>query len=184
MPAVLRPRYIPCVLLRLPRPLTLREGDRERVLESINIMSFLIPKTVLASIISHALETDPHECCGVLIGDDNGAEEARRIKNTHPEPVRRYEMDPVSLARAESEADAKGRKIVAIYHSHTHTQAYPSQTDVNNAVQSWWTEPYYVLISLVEKTRPIVRAFRISDAGDVTEVTITTDGDAYVETTR
>ena len=45
-------------------------------------------------------------------------------------------------------------------------------------------EPYYVLISLVEKTRPIVRAFRISDNAEVTETAITTDGDAYIETTR
>ena len=147
-------------------------------------MPFLIPKRVLANMISHALETDPEECCGVLIGDENSAEETRRIQNNHSEPIRRYEMDPIALARAEAEADAKGRKIVAIYHSHTHTQAYPSQTDVNNAVQSWWTEPYYVLISLVEKTRPIVRAYRITEDAKVTEVPITTDGDAYVETTR
>ena len=147
-------------------------------------MPFLIPKTVLASMISHALEADPEECCGVLIGDDDKAEQARRIRNAHSEPIRRYEMPPMDLMRAESEADAKGRKIVAIYHSHTHTQAYPSQTDVNNAVQSWWTEPYYVLISLVEKTRPIVRAFRISDDASVTEVPIATDGEPYVEVTR
>ncbi len=147
-------------------------------------MPFLIPKTVLASMISHALEADPEECCGVLIGDDDKAEQARRIRNAHSEPIRRYEMPPMDLMRAESEAEAKGRKIVAIYHSHTHTQAYPSQTDVNNAVQSWWTEPYYVLISLVEKTRPIVRAFRISDDASVTEIPIATDGQPYVEVTR
>lgn len=146
-------------------------------------MSLLIPKRVLANIISHALESDPEECCGVLIGVEDAAEDVRRIQNKHPQPVRRYEMDPIGLARAESEADAKGRKIVAIYHSHTHTQAYPSQTDVNNAVQSWWTEPYYILISLVEKTRPIVRAYRISEDATVTETPITTDGQAYVETT-
>ena len=147
-------------------------------------MSLLIPKRVLASMISHALESDPEECCGVLLGDDNGAEEARRLKNVHPQPVRRYEMPPMDLMRVESEAEARGRKIVAIYHSHTHTQAYPSQTDVNNAVESWWTEPYYILISLVEKTRPIVRAFRISDEGLVTETVIETDGESYIEVTR
>lgn len=147
-------------------------------------MSFLIPKRVLAAMISHALETDPEECCGVLLGAENGAEDSRRLKNVHPQPVRRYEMPSMDLMRVESEAEARGRKIVAIYHSHTHTQAYPSQTDVNNAVESWWTEPYYILISLVEKTRPIVRAFRISDEGTVTETVIETDGEAYVEMTR
>ena len=148
-------------------------------------MSFRIKKTVLASMIAHALEADPEECCGLLLGDDcEGAEEVRRLRNEHPQPVRRYQMSSRDLMRVQEFADARGRKIVAIYHSHTHTQAYPSQTDVNNAVESWWTEPYYVLISLVEKTRPIVRAFRISDDGAVSETVITTDGEAYIETTR
>ncbi len=146
-------------------------------------MSFLIPKRVLASMISHALESDPEECCGVLLGDDDGAEEARRLKNVHAQPIRRYEMPPMDLMRVESEAETRGRKIVAIYHSHTHTQAYPSQTDVTNAVQSWWTEPYYVLVSLVEKTRPVVRSYRISEDATVTEIPIATDGEAYVEVT-
>ena len=147
-------------------------------------MSFRIKKTVLASMIAHALESDPEECCGVLLGDDDsGAEEPRRIRNIHPQPVRRYEMPPLDLMRIDSAAEARGRKIVAIYHSHTHTQAYPSQTDVKNAVESWWTDPYYVLISLVEKTRPIVRAFRIGEDASVSEVVIVTDGEAYVETT-
>ena len=88
-------------------------------------MSFLIPKTVLAAMISHALETDPEECCGVLLGSDGTAEEARRLKNVHPQPIRRYEMPPMDLMRVESEAEAKGRKIVAIYHSHTPHASLP-----------------------------------------------------------
>ena len=147
-------------------------------------MSLLIPKSILANIISHALETDPEECCGLLIGSDSAAESTRRLQNVHPQRVRRYQLDPKEIERVQSEADARGRAIVAIYHSHTHTQAYPSKTDVENAVESWWTDPYYVLISLVEKTRPIVRAFRIADDGSVTEVVIETEGEAYIETTR
>ncbi len=147
-------------------------------------MPFLIPKRVLANIISHALETDPEECCGFLVGDGEIAEETMWIKNVHPQPVRRYSMDGLDIQRASDNAEDRGRKIVAIYHSHTHTQAYPSQTDVDNAIQSGWTEPYYVLISLVEKTRPIVRAYRISEDATVTEITITTDGKPYIETTR
>ena len=146
-------------------------------------MTLLIPKRVLANLISHALESDPEECCGFLIGDDNAAEEAVRARNIHPQPVRRYSMDPKDIVSVQDNAEARGRKIVAIYHSHTHTQAYPSKTDVQNAVESWWTEPYYVLISLVEKTRPIVRAYRITDNAQVTETPITTDGQPYIETT-
>ena len=90
-------------------------------------------------------------------------------------------MSPIELMTAEQDAESRGERIVAIYHSHTFTQAYPSQTDANNAVQSGWTEPVYVLISLAEKTRPVVRAFQISDVGSIVELPIATDGEAYVE---
>lgn len=144
------------------------------------VMPFLIPKSLLAEMISHALETDPSECCGILVGTDH-AQRAIRMPNVHPEPQRRYEMDPLQLSRVEHEADDRGEKILAIYHSHTFTQAYPSKTDRDNAVRSGWTAPVYVLVSLSEKWRPVIRAYGISDDGNVTELPITTDGDAYTE---
>lgn len=143
-------------------------------------MTFQLNKLLIAQMISHALETDPDECCGLLVGRDV-AEEVVRMDNVHAQPGRRYEMSPVELMRAETEAEASGQHIVAIYHSHTFTQAYPSQTDAHNAVQSGWTAPVYVLVSLVEKWRPVVRAFRISEDGAISELAITTDGTDYIE---
>ena len=143
-------------------------------------MSFRITKALIAQMITHALESDPNECCGLLIGRD-AADRTYPMRNVHPRPDRRYEMSPIELMTAEQDAESRGERIVAIYHSHTFTQAYPSQTDANNAVQSGWTEPVYVLISLAEKTRPVVRAFRISEDGSIVELPIATDGEAYVE---
>ena len=131
-------------------------------------------------MILHALEEDPRECCGVLLGSgDDEATEFVKVKNVADEKERRYSMDPLEQAAAEQRADADGRSITGIFHSHTFTQAYPSTTDIKNAVNSMWTGPVYVLVSLVEKTRPVVRAFRISDDGAVTEIVVTTDGNPY-----
>ena len=131
-------------------------------------------------MILHALEEDPQECCGVLLGSgDDEATEFVRISNVAEDKERRYSMDPLEQSAAEQRADADGRSITGIFHSHTFTQAYPSTTDVRNAVNSMWTTPVYVLVSLVEKTRPVVRAFRISDDGAVTEIVVTTDGKPY-----
>ena len=131
-------------------------------------------------MILHALEEDPQECCGVLLGSgDDEATEFVRISNVAEDKERRYSMDPLEQSAAEQRADADGRSITGIFHSHTFTQAYPSTTDVRNAVNSMWTTPVYVLVSLVEKTRPVVRAFRISDDGAVTEIVVTTDGNPY-----
>ena len=131
-------------------------------------------------MILHALEEDPLECCGVLLGSgDDEATEFVRISNVAEDKERRYSMDPLEQSAAEQRADADGRSITGIFHSHTFSQAYPSTTDVRNAVNSMWTTPVYVLVSLVEKTRPVVRAFRISDDGAVTEIVVTTDGNPY-----
>ena len=131
-------------------------------------------------MILHALEEDPQECCGVLLGiGDDEATEFVRISNVAEDKERRYSMDPLEQSAAEQRADADGRSITGIFHSHTFSQAYPSTIDVRNAVNSMWTAPVYVLVSLVEKTRPVVRAFRISDDGAVTEIVVTTDGKPY-----
>lgn len=142
-------------------------------------MPLKIPRRLIAEMISHALEDDPDECCGVLVGSGDSALKSRRMKNVHGNRVSRYSMDPLELMDVQRDADAAGQQFVAIYHSHTYTQAYPSETDVGNAVESGWTDPYYVLVSLVEKTRPIVRAYRIGDDRSVAEVVISTDGQAY-----
>ena len=131
-------------------------------------------------MILHALEEDPLECCGVLLGSgDDEATEFVRISNVAEDKERRYSMDPLEQSAAEQRADADGKSITGIFHSHTFTQAHPSAIDVRNAVDSMWTGPVYVLVSLVEKTRPVVRAFRISDDGAVTEIVVTTDGKPY-----
>ena len=143
-------------------------------------MHFKIDRKVIGQMILYALEEDPQECCGVLLGSgDDEAIEFVRISNVAEDKERRYSMDPLEQSAAEQRADADGRSITGIFHSHTFSQAYPSTTDVRNAVNSMWTAPVYVLVSLVEKTRPVVRAFRISDDGAVTEIVVTTDGNPY-----
>ena len=78
--------------------------------------------------------------------------------------------------------DENNLKIIAIYHSHTHSQAFPSTTDINNAIQSMWTDPFYILISLIEKTRPIIRGYKIG-SDDVEEIIVEHDGPSYISPT-
>jgi [CysO sulfur-carrier protein]-S-L-cysteine hydrolase len=140
-------------------------------------MSITVPRKQIAEMIAHALEQDPEECCGFLLGTGDTVSRSRPVANVHDNKISRYTMDPVDIARIEREADEQGLELVAIYHSHTYTQGYPSKTDVNNAVESGWLGPYYVLVSLVEKTRPVVRAYRIRQDGTVTEAVIETDAE-------
>lgn len=142
-------------------------------------MSIKIPRQLLAELISHALEDDPNECCGLLLGKRDEVDEIHRMSNVNKKPISRYTMDPGELIEAQEKAKKSDREFVAIYHSHTFTQGYPSKTDIQNAVAVASISARHVIVSLVEKTRPVVRAFKINADSEVTELVVQTDGDPY-----
>jgi len=137
-------------------------------------VSITIPDAQVAEMIDHAFEADPEECCGILFGRGSVVTNSRRVQNVHDNRARRYTMAPLELIDAEREADGRGEEFVAFYHSHPSSEAYPSETDVGNAVDSEWTGPCYVVVSLAEK-QPVVRAFRISSRGKIRDVAIESD---------
>ena len=134
---------------------------------------------MLADLISHALQDDPNESCGLLLGTGDEADEMHRMSNVNSMPISRYTMQPGELVEAQDIAKNSNRVFVAIYHSHTFTQGYPSKTDISNAVAVASISTRQVIVSLVEKTRPVVRAFSINGKSGVTELVIETDGDPY-----
>ena len=127
-----------------------------------------IEKEHAAEMIAHALEEDPNECCGILSGKDGLVSHLYRITNTARSPYR-YLMDPQEFLNADKDSESKGREFLAFYHSHTHSPAYPSQTDVRMALESGWLDVYYVLVSMEERANPQIRAFHIRESGDILE---------------
>lgn len=119
-------------------------------------------------VIAHALEEDPNECCGILAGKNGMVLGLYRITNTQKSPYR-YLMDPIEQLNADRDTERRGWEFLAFYHSHTHSPAYPSATDVRMATSSGWLNVYYILVSLMDKSSPTLRAFRISEAGQITE---------------
>ena len=120
----------------------------------------------VSQMIAHAREDDPNECCGILAGADGTVSHLYRITNTAKSPYR-YLMDPQEQLNAMLESDRNGWEILAFYHSHTHSPAYPSQTDVRMALESGWLDVDYVLVSLEDHDNPQVSAFHIADDGEV-----------------
>ena len=94
-----------------------------------------------------------------------------RITNTEKSPYR-YSMDGRELNEVLRELDDNGWEMQVIYHSHTHSPAYPSDTDVRLAAN--WPDPYYLLVSLVDKQSPDVRLFIIADGKVVEEPVVIT----------
>ena len=133
----------------------------------------------MAELITHALEDDPNECCGLLLGKGDDADELHRMSNVNKKPISRYTMQPGELVEAQEKAKKSDREFIAIYHSHTFTQGYPSLTDVKNAVKVSSISTRHVIVSLVEKTRPVIRAFAINEDSEVTELVIQTNRKPY-----
>jgi len=125
------------------------------------------------TIVAHCFDGLPDEACGMLAGpmDDAGeptgaVTQVYRCRNADAS-ARTYTVEPRDLLRAMRDAEAHGDEIVGVWHSHTHTDAYPSQTDVRQAVDPAWI---YVLVSL-RHGEPALRAYRIRD-GAITELAV------------
>ncbi len=124
----------------------------------------LLPRAIRDDMVAHALEDRPNEACGLLAGRPDQVTRGFRARNKEQSPVR-YEIEPADLLRIFREIDDQDLEHVGIYHSHTHTQAYPSATDIRLA---FYPDALYFLVSLMDDEAAVVRAFRIVDS-EITE---------------
>jgi [CysO sulfur-carrier protein]-S-L-cysteine hydrolase len=129
-----------------------------------------IPKEIYDELLAHAREDAPNECCGLIGGEDGAAKTVYRARNAEASPLR-YNLDPQDQFRIMTEMEERGEELSAIYHSHTASPAYPSQTDINLAA---YPDALYLIVSLAEGEEDL-RGFRIED-GEVTEVDLEIQG--------
>lgn len=122
-----------------------------------------IGRDLLDRIVEQARAEAPNECCGIIAAQDGRAVAVHPARNTAASPLR-YEMDGMEQYRIQSAIEDAGRELGAIYHSHTRSAPYPSQTDINLA---FYPEALYVIVG-VAGDEPEIRAFRIVD-GEVSE---------------
>ena len=126
-------------------------------------MPMRIARQLFEEIVSHAREEAPNECCGMVASRNGEAVEVFRATNAAASPLR-YEIDGAEQYGIQMRIEDAGLELGAIYHSHTRTEPYPSQTDINLA---FYPDALYVIVGLAD-TEPDVRAFSIRD-GRVSE---------------
>jgi proteasome lid subunit RPN8/RPN11 len=131
-----------------------RRSSSEKVIE--------IPNEIRQQMIDHAVSGLPNEACGLLAGDDGRVERFFPVRNVHPEPDIRFELEPGEYIRAMEEMEGAGQRLMATFHSHTQTAAYPSPTDVEKSggIQEFHPDARFVLVSLRD-AEPVLRAFAI-----------------------
>jgi proteasome lid subunit RPN8/RPN11 len=120
-----------------------------------------ISQPTIDEMVAHAREDLPNECCGLIGGSDGEAKALYRARNAFASPFS-YRVDGDDQYRIiEKEMRDRGEELVAIYHSHTKSAAYPSQTDLNEAAS--WPEQVYLIVSLQDPESPEVKAFWLKD---------------------
>ena len=124
-----------------------------------------LARHVYTEMVGHCLDGLPEEACGLLGGraETDVASVCYPTTNVAAS-ARLYTVDPLQHLKADRDAEARELEIMGVFHSHTHTDAYPSSTDVAQAPDPGW---HYVVVSLKDAV-PVVRSYRIVD-GDVAE---------------
>lgn len=123
-------------------------------------------------IVGHCLDGLPDEACGLLLGPLEFGVPTGLVSTVRPcrnadASARTYTVEPRDMLQAMRAAEASGTEIIGVWHSHTHTTAYPSETDVRQAVDPQWCYP---IVSLRDGDA-VMRAYRIVD-GEIHEVPI------------
>jgi proteasome lid subunit RPN8/RPN11 len=134
----------------------------------------LIARALIDELIAHAHEEAPNECCGlVAVEAGHNSRTARAVRvhatvNTAASPLK-FEVDGRELLELLAEIEEDGLELGAIYHSHTRTHPYPSQTDINFAAN--WPGVEWIIVGLAGPEAPLVRSYLI-DGGAVTEIAV------------
>ena len=145
-------------------------------------MPFVAPTLRLSlaqyrGILAHCYDGLPQEACGLLGGPvDTAGESLGEVSVIYPcansdQSARTYTVDSRDLLQAMRDAESRGEELVGVWHSHTHTDAYPSDTDVRQAMEPGWI---YAIVSL-KHADPVLRAYRIRD-GRTEEVDVDVAG--------
>ena len=124
-----------------------------------------MPPSILSAIIEHARTGYPAEVCGIIAGVGGEGQALHRGRNQSPTPHVAFELDAETVAR-QIEFEDQGLTLAAIYHSHPDGPEIPSTTDVR---QAYYPDSIYLICSLADFARPVVRGFRIQN-GSVSEV--------------
>jgi [CysO sulfur-carrier protein]-S-L-cysteine hydrolase len=121
----------------------------------------------LATMVAHCIATVPEEGCGLLVGTPDGT-----VTSVHPTgnaaaSAQVYTVDPHDHIRIDRQAEDDGLAVIGVFHSHTHTDPWPSPTDIAQAPDPDW---HYVVVGLRHEV-PSTRSYRIVD-GNISEETL------------
>ena len=119
-----------------------------------------ISPDLVERMVEHARRDFPNECCGMVAVRDGRAVSVHEAENVAHSPLR-FEVDGLEVHRTIEAIEDAGGELGAIYHSHTRSDPYPSQTDINFAAN--WPGIAWIIVGLDRAGEATVRTYRIDD---------------------
>ena len=115
-------------------------------------------------MVDHGIAGFPNETCGLLAGKEGRPVKFFAMSNQDASPVS-YRLDPTEQLKVFTELEDEGWDLLGIFHTHTHSEAYPSETDLK---QAFYPEATYLVMSLSDRSNPVLRGFTMQD-GEISE---------------
>lgn len=133
-----------------------------------------IPRPLVNQMLHHAQQSPDQEVCGLIGARDNKAASCYPVRNIAYNQTFRYELDPKQQLDAMRKMRSEGEDLFAIYHSHPHSQAKPSKTDIAMAN---YPEALYLIISLNTKGVLELRGFYLNREDAAEEVQLSLEAE-------
>ncbi len=128
-------------------------------------------------IVRQAVGEYPNEACGLIAAKEGIPVRVYPMRNADASPVT-YRFDTKEQLKVTDEIEEAGEELYAIYHSHTHSEAFPSATDIRKAhfqgegddeLVAWFPDVRYLILSLQDRDRPVLRGFQFQHGEPVEE---------------
>lgn len=130
------------------------------------VESLIIPQHIFHKMLAYCKDDYPNEACGILAGNDNEVSKIYKMTNIENSPVT-YMLDSKEQFKAMKDMRENNLSMLAIFHSHPSSAAYPSARDISLA---FYEDAVYIIVSLMEK-EPVVKGFSIRE-GNIEETKI------------
>jgi proteasome lid subunit RPN8/RPN11 len=127
----------------------------------------LLRESAHAALVGHAYDELPNEACGLLGGRHDRAELFVPCANAD-RSSRTFSLGPDAWEKVDAEIEGRGLDVLGVVHSHTHTEAFPSPTDIDQAQNPFLAGWRWVLVSL-RQPEPVVRSYVFDGATPVEE---------------
>ena len=128
--------------------------------------SVILPRQLVNRILYQAQTSPDEEVCGLIAARGGHPLRCIAVPNVSADPQRLFAMEPAAQIEAMRKMRERDETLFGIYHSHPHSPATPSTTDLE---QAGYPEALYIIVSLNTRGVLEMRGYRLA-GGEASQV--------------